>query len=296
MRGGLRVPAAIGLIVLGGRLYASAAQGPQSPTLPALLDEAALYLDTYAKQLAAVIATEAYTFRGGGLLGNVDGRRPTSLQSDVMLLGADANWIEFRDVFEVNHQPVRDHDSRLQALLSNPSGDLLAEADKIANESARYNLGIARNINVPTMALSYLTRRYQPRSTFEIAGHDTIDGVRVTAVRFKETATPPLIKVSIGTAKTSGRFWIAGGTGAVLRTEIELDVPRATVQRAYQAVNGSVTVDYAPDPELKILVPSRMHEHYDQPQSVDGQATYSHFRSFGVDVSTLMRKAGGGGE
>jgi hypothetical protein len=212
----------------------------------------------------------------------------------VLLVGADQSWIEFRDVVEVNGQPLRDHEERLQALFVNPSGDLLAQAQKIANESARYNMGFARTINVPTMALSYLTRKLQPRSAFKIEGRDAINDVRVTVVSFKETAKPSLINVAIGIAETSGRYWIADDTGAVMRTEMSLKVPRGTVNRQSEVVDGSVTVDFTMDPALKILVPARMQEHYEQPQRLDGQAIYSHFRTFAVDVSTLMRKGGGG--
>jgi hypothetical protein len=157
-------------------------------------------------------------------------------------------------------------------------------------------MGFPRTINVPTMALSYLTRRLQPRSTFKIEGHDTLGSEKepVTVVSFKETAKPSLIQVAIGIAETSGRYWIANDTGAVRRTELSLKVPRGTVNRQSEVVDGTVTVNYTTDPDLRILVPTHMQEHYDQPQHLDGQATYSHFQTFAVDVSTLMRKGGGG--
>lgn len=286
-----RVLTAIGLVFLGGHVSArvpAARQGQPTPSLAVLLEASAGYLDHYAKALSAVVATEAYRFHGSSILNSYK-----SLQSEVLLIGANEGWIEFRDVFEVDGHPVRDHDARLQALFANPSGDVLAEAQKIANESARYNMGFARTINVPTMALSYLTRHLQARSTFRIEGRETIDQVPVTVVSFKETAQPSLIRVAIGVAQTSGRYWIDDG-GAVRRTELSLRVPRGTVNRQSEVVNGDVKVDYAIDPDLRMLVPSRMQEHYDQPQRLDGDAAYSHFRTFAVDVSTLMRKGGGG--
>ena len=90
-----------------------------------------------------------------------------------------AGWITFRDVLTVNKRPVRDREERLLKLLQSPEPNALTQARKIAQESARFNLGrITRTMNVPDMALEYLQPRHGARIRFETLRDDTIDGRR----------------------------------------------------------------------------------------------------------------------
>jgi hypothetical protein len=90
-----------------------------------------------------------------------------------------AGWITFRDVLTVNKRPVRDREERLLKLLQSPEASALAQARRIAQESARFNLGqITRTMNVPDMALEYLQPRHGARIRFETLRDDTIDGRR----------------------------------------------------------------------------------------------------------------------
>ena len=64
-------------------------------------------------------------------------------------------WSGFRDVVEVDGKPVSDRRDRLLSLLTGPAGGE-AELRRIADESARYNVGpVIRNFNVPTTALFF---------------------------------------------------------------------------------------------------------------------------------------------
>src|SRR5580692_7235154 len=83
---------------------------------------------------------------------NTDTRQHRELNSDLLLVrpkGAD-RWVQFRDVFEVDGQPVHDRDQRLAKLFLSPGSGISDQAWQIADESARYNIGnLQRNINVP---------------------------------------------------------------------------------------------------------------------------------------------------
>jgi hypothetical protein len=254
--------------------------------LPVLLTRAASYLDGYEKKLSAAIAEEDYTFSGS--------YQRESLRSDIMLLGlGKASWVEFRDVFEFNGLAIRKHIARLQALLGSSSGVLLiSQAQAIADESARYNVGVQRNINVPTMALSYLSSPNQWRSVFQITGEAAIVKARATVVAFRETAEPSLIHASLGTLEASGRFWIVPATGAVLKTELSVKIPEGGNVGKADSVGGTITVDYLEDATLKLLVPHEMDESYDLPSRIMGHATYSQYKAFAVTVTTSG--AGGG--
>jgi hypothetical protein len=146
------------------RASAGRSSAQRSAVVTALLAKSSAYLEAYDRQLAAVVAVENYRL-------SAPGRSDRSLKSDLMLLDlGNSNRVEFRDVFEMNGSPVRDHAARLQGLFEHPDPDLLRQAQRIANESASYNIGVHRNINVPTMALTYLIASNQARSTFELEG------------------------------------------------------------------------------------------------------------------------------
>ena len=282
-------------IVLGltGVVMAAPRAPVADPTLAVLLQSAGTYLATYEQKFAAVVAHETYSLVSTLPAISITAKAPTvrrELHSDVMMLNlGPAEWVQFRDVFEVNGQPVHDEDGRLVALLAHPA-NVLAAAHAIANASARYNVGVERNFNVPTMALAYLASQNQGRSTFSLKSFETVDGARAALVEFQETASPGLIVTSGGTITTHGRFWVEAASGAILKTELNCRVDRATTW-----VTGSVRVDYGREPALDMLVPKSMNEAYrhDTGQTDDGYATYQAFRTFTVDTTAIKRGGGG---
>ncbi len=277
------------------RLRAQATPPVPPQTLDALLAAAADYLDAYAKKFSAVVAEEEYTQTMKGPTGTVAccrrNRVIASFGPTVMMLNlGDSDWTQFRDVYEVDKTAVRDHETRLQRLFESPSAGTMSQAQRLADESASYNLGVTRNINVPTMALTYLSRGHQARSKFELAGSDTIEGERAQIVKFRETAVPALITSPYGPVAASGRFWIVPGSGDVMRSELTV------VQTSPGRLTGTTSVVYGVAPAVGLRVPMQMDEEYQRGGSVDrGHATYSNFRAFTVDTKTLKRSGGGGG-
>ena len=224
-----------------------------SPDQAAVLAQVASYLETYEHQFGAAIAEESYS-QSAVHSGTLTERR--KLTSDLMLLDIGGDWVEFRDVSSVDGKGVRDHQARLQALLSTPGNDPLAAAQRIADESARYNLGAARNINVPTMALAFLAHRAQTRSTFSLQGSAILPAGRALVLAFTEISTPTLIRARTTNVTTHGRAWIAPDTGAVLQTELSCAVPGPW------SVSGVITVTYALERRLGLYAPVRMVEQY----------------------------------
>ena len=94
-----------------------------------------------------------------------------NLTSDLALVHAagSAEWVQFRNVFEVDGSPIRDRTERLTSLFVTPSGDTAAQVARINAESARYNLGdVDRNLNTPFFALQVLRSDQQPRFRFRL--------------------------------------------------------------------------------------------------------------------------------
>ena len=88
------------------------------------------------------------------------------LRSDFLLVKIDnRRWLPFRDVFERDGRPVRDRQDRLTKLfLGGATNSALVQAEKIMNESARYNIGNGtRTINVPRAGASSGPPSARPR-------------------------------------------------------------------------------------------------------------------------------------
>jgi hypothetical protein len=212
------------------------------------------------------------------------------LKSDLLLVrpvGAD-RWMQFRDVFDVDGQPVRDRSERLMKLFLSPSSSTATQADLIARESSRYNIGnLQRTVNVPVLALVILEPVHQPRFVFKriVKGAESpVQSAAATAanvwvIGYREVQPQTIIRTTnFRDLPTRGRFWIEPDTGRVLATElIAEDV----------TVRGVITVGYDLEPALQVMVPIQMQERYDIPRGasrVTGVATYNRFRQFQVKV------------
>ena len=112
------------LVTSAAALAPTRLRAQATPTKPQALDDllaaAASYLDTYAKKFSAVVAEEQYIQTRKGPTATVAlSTQPShrELRSDLMLLNlGDSDWTQFRDVYEVDSAPVRDHEARLQGL------------------------------------------------------------------------------------------------------------------------------------------------------------------------------------
>ncbi len=273
---------------------------PEPPTAvdrrdaAALLERASAYLESYEKAFSGVVSEEIYSqeLRVPPSMEN----RPTNMgqlpprflgvsQAATRTLRADVlqtrvgegEWVAFRDVYEVSGEPVRDRDARLQKLFVDAPPGAVDQARRILAESARYNLGaLQRDINVPTMALTYLRESNQSRSDFSIDGNQDVGGVRAVVLEFKERASPTIVRSADGDLPATGRVWIEPDSGRVLKTEISMASRRS---------GAKITVTYGAVPELAMWVPIVMTEEYTGAEIIFGKATYSKFRQFAVSTA-----------
>jgi hypothetical protein len=217
--------------------------------------------------------------------------------SDLLVLstpGLQEPWLAFRDVIEVDGKEVPDRQQRLEDLfLKSPriTGQLRR---RLMAESARFNIGaITRNTNVPTMALQVLSATEQPRFSFRKAGDQRIEGIDTWEIEFEETKPPTLIRGGDGKDLLGhGKVWIEPSSGRVVETDFraEDDAVKLEIE---------MRVAYRPDDTLGILVPAKMTERYRvrlrpvttrerlarRSIEVNGEATYSNFRRFLVEVT-----------
>ena len=263
----------------------------KTPSVQVLLERAGGFLADYQRQAPSVVSEEIYEQTSlNDALRALERRRT---RSDVLVIANDAtDWVVFRDVFEVDGKPLRDRDERLETLLLHPSSDAFAQAQRIAAESARFNvnfrgLSFSRTLNNPMMALRFLTARNQHRSQFRIAGTSVIAGVNVVELRFEEQKTPRVL-VTPSDSAAAGKFWIEPASGRVLRSEVRIQTAVFAVPIA-----STIRMSFAIDPKIGLQVPVGMDEIHVMGagvyQSIEARATYSKFRKFSVDVSTILK-------
>ncbi len=280
-------------------ILAVAAVSAQEPAFDVVMARAAGYVARYQAQLRGIVLEEHYrqnmvTVAPGRPVGSAAARgrarEGRELKSDLLIVkltGGDA-WMQFRDTFEVDRKPVRDRDERLYQLFVESKADARAQAERIQQESSRYNLGpLMRTINVPIMALLFLERDVQPIITFKrgkagnvtrFAGLARADAIWM--IEFLEDQPGTLVKgINNRDIPSHGRIWLDCDTGRVLQTEmVSVDTD----------LRAEVIVTYRPEPGLDLLVPAEMREIYNIRRTdlrIDGRATYSKFRQFTVSTT-----------
>jgi hypothetical protein len=263
-------------------LLAVTLNAQSSPTLDAVLERMKAYLSYYAKHLPAVIAAEKYQQRAGS--GVRAQRRLLESDYGIVQLSGDLEWLGFREVLAIDGKPVPDSAHRLAEIFEglSKSSARLSQARRIAEESARYNLGpIYRTINDPSFVLEFLDARNGHRMRFSKNGEETIGDIRAWVIRFQETGRPTIIQTRDKLDQPAqGRAWIEPATGRILRAE-------ASVQPGFGAGNfiGTIDVTFTHDDKLGFAVPSKMTEKYTNRNLVVvswGEATYSNYRRFTV--------------
>ena len=276
---------------------ARAGQAP--PDVDRLVARAAAYVADYESRLSSVVAEERYEQRlrtldfaapagviGTTVRGTTSTERRRRLVSDYLLVKVAglSGWVPFRDVIEVDGQKVHDRDQRLSRLFLESPADAMDQAMRVAQESSRFNLGnVQRNVNVPTLALLFLTDRHRPRLTFRLEGEETIDDVRTIRLAYVESGRPTLIHGADDTdIVADGTLWVEPATGRVLQTAIHTDTG---------SLESEIVVTYREDKRMGLLVPWRMRESYkSDTERVEGTATYTRFRKFQVETGEVIKK------
>jgi hypothetical protein len=281
----------------------STAATAQPPKLSDVLDRAGGYVAEFHRHLSGIVAEERYVQDARMpavrrlTVGTVEHRE---LNSDLLLVNVagTTTWLEFRDVFEVDGQPVRDRSDRLTRLFLEPTTAGEQQIRAIIAESARYNVGaIARTVNTPIFPLAFLEAANRRRFKF-FRTNDRLPALaRITVpagsaipapfrapdtawvIRFEEIARPTIIHTQHERDLPShGRFWIEPDTGRVLISEVIAED---------RSVRGTLTVSYQSEPLLGMLVPAAMRERYEGRRTkvlIDAAATYGRFRQFQVKV------------
>jgi hypothetical protein len=282
----LTMGAALPYALVAAAMVALTAQPPPAP-LETLLARTGAYLADYETRLSSVVAEERYeqvvqyyATSAAGARGASQWQRRRRLLSDYLLVKVPGltGWQPYRDVAEVDGEQVRDRQNRLMDLFTRPAALALDQAARIAEESARYNIGsVSRTINVPTLALVFLSRANRHRLDLSPASGRTIAGVETAAFAYRERSHATFIRThGDNDLPASGTFWVDASSGRIIQTAITTDDG---------SLRSEITVTYGPDDRLGIWVPARMREVYTlAAERVEGTATYSKYRRFRVET------------
>lgn len=284
------------LTVVFATVLAATAVAEDRPPLAIVLQRVGDYVVRYQEQVSGVVAEEHY-------IQNSDkSDRPfvthRELKSDLLLVrteGETNGYVQFRDVYEVDGEPVRDRSDRLLSLFLHPSESAKKQAAQIMNESARYNIGnVQRNVNVPLLTLMLLDPTFQHHFKYSIStehkgtprGLPKSDAFKLASdtweLDYDEIETPTVIQGDRQDARSHGRIWIDPETSRVLITEI--------VNEA-KTVRTTIRVSFQSPPLDGVLLPVEMRETYllkNRFYTFDGEATYGNFRRFSVNTVEVI--------
>jgi hypothetical protein len=250
------------------------------PTSNALLDVAAAYVASFVQRFANVVSEEIYVQKwstdGGVLLSQ------RQLRSDLLLTRPTtaSPYYAFREVMEVDGKTISESESRLVRLFAKPSPNAVQEAEAITLESARYNLGnLQRTVNQPFFGLVLLQASYQKRFTYVVDKVERDLGEDVWIMQFKESQRPTFVRGSAGKdLPVRGRFWIAAGSGQVLRTELLMEDNQQKCE---------ITTTFRMNDRFQVAVPVEMKEQYSLKGNrgrIQATATYQNFRQFEIET------------
>ena len=229
------------------------------------------YVEEYERQLSAVVCEERQTQRVVKSDGTTGKMR--ELVSDLLMVRTADVTQTFRDVIAVDAKPVRNRQERLRKLFLGTPRGRVKQAQAIAKESARYNIGFSRGMDTLMLPLAIL--HAEPATGFRFAR--TADGLT-----FDEFQSPTMVGyVRRGTRldmPLHGGLTIESSTGRLSGARLVAENPQFVI---------TLDVRYAEDAASGLLVPVESREDYRTPDSKDRlevSSIYSNFRRFQVTV------------
>jgi len=218
-------------------------------------------------------------------------RRTTKADLVFVRLAAGLPWSCFRDVYEVDGNPVRAHELRLERVFATaPSANAEQQARGLqAANDALYNIGPAlRDLDAPTLALLFLQPKNQALFAWKARGKGRSGSGEAVEIAFEELARPTVIRQATGEdLPARGRLWIDPAAGALVHSETEF---RFEPKRA----RVIVATEYREEPRFAMWVPRQTREEYENlsdaappvfAMPTKSTARYSRFRRFSASTA-----------
>jgi hypothetical protein len=217
----------------------------QQPALPDLLGKGAEYVAQYRTKVSGLAVEEQL------LLSELSGQRPPPrrLASDLVLINVQERLMGLRDPFAIDTKAVRERQPRIIKALAEPTAAAWQQVQGFTREGAHlFMANVVLWYSDPVLALRFVEMDHQSRMTYKLEGRKKMNGLEVYGVGFKENREERKVYLieTPDNPYSSGRIWIDPATGAVHQTELWVQSDTAVAR---------VTVLYAPDAKLNLLVP-----------------------------------------
>lgn len=267
------------------------AETPPDPQLQAVLAKVGAYARNYQHLCRELVAQERMEQKEYNKKGHL--KRQRTFLSDYLIVtlpSAPDSTAEFRDILSIDGSPVH-KPSRLRELFEARASNALKEAERVARESTRHNLGRKRYSNMVNFGLNFLLPEAQPHIAY---GFEQQGGLNANSqwvlIRFREngdrttlTAVTPFGRQPI---PSSGLIWLSLPDLRVLRIDFSF---KQEAER--YPIAGRYISEYAQGPD-QLLLPSRFEERFfdvKDPSRLlfESVATYSNYRRFSVDVKIV---------
>ena len=254
-----------------------------APTVDEVRSRLNAYLIDYEPKLSELIADEHLIQRD---VPRREGRPGSdyflkrSLQSEVAFIGlpGDAGWLGFRRVLRLDGAPIDDQLGSLNAVLASGFQDDYVKARVMLSDSARFNLGTPRTINLPNLPLELLAPHHAGRFATRIAGSARIAGRQTIKLVMVENVAPTIIRAFDGSQMRSiVSAFVEPDTGRLWKAEVIARDPRPSAE-----FDHIVSVTFQENRALGLLVPAKMREDFfaGHDRKAWGDAKYSNYRRF----------------
>lgn len=257
----------------------------QKPTAEDVRNRLNTYLTSYEPKLSELIADEVMvqqnvrgTSSAGGGIGPPEFR---TIKSEVAFIALPGNtgWMGFRRVLKVGSDAIDGTLGSLNAVLGSGAVDDFSKARQMLADSARFNLGTPRTINLPNLPLEVLHPRHAKRFSIRLAGEERVRGRRTIKLVLVENVSPTIIRANDnGDLRSIVSAFVEPSTGRLWRADVIARDPRDEKW----AFDHVISVEFKEDRALGLLVPATMHEEFfaGQNRKAHGDADYSNYRRF----------------
>lgn len=254
-----------------------------APTVDEVRSRLNAYLIDYEPKLSELIADEHLIQRD---VPRREGRPGSdyflkrSLQSEVAFIGlpGDAGWLGFRRVLRLDGAPIDDQLGSLNAVLASGFQDDYVKARVMLSDSARFNLGTPRTINLPNLPLELLAPHHAGRFATRIAGSARMAGRQTIKLVMVENVAPTIIRAFDGSQiRSIVSAFVEPDTGRLWKAEVIARDPRPSAE-----FDHIVSVTFQENSALGLLVPAKMREDFfaGHDRKAWGDAKYSNYRRF----------------
>lgn len=214
-----RVLAAVVVVASVAPMFGHTIQPADVATLLAKLDA---YLTDYETKVSALVANEVQTQRIEGLNHALLQVRRFSSEMAFLRLPSDREGLGHRRIHTVDGRRVGPVSATsLVRLFGQGAREAVLAAAEIVEESARFNLGLQRSVNVPTLPLELAHPR---RRAYRVSakGDVTLGGRQRHLLELVEPESGSIVHYGVGRYfSTSVRLWV-DADGAVHRGEVEM--------------------------------------------------------------------------